>query len=87
MANENASLDVQLREEMLQIFGHRFVAQHGAVRAVAMVTGVHSQHLTGQRIVRAPGMEGKRRRSRKTKKLSPAQLSDITNTRFVSCSL
>lgn len=77
VANENAFLDAQLSKEMFQIFGHRFIGQHRAVRAVAMVTGIHSQHLTGQRIVRALGMEGQRQKNCKLYPfLAPAQASE-----------
>lgn len=44
---------MQLSQEVLQVLGHRLVGQHWAVRAVAMVTGIYSQHLTGQVTVRA----------------------------------
>lgn len=54
--DEDALLDVQLGEEVLQIAGHRLVGQHRAVRAVAMVTRVYRQHLTGQRTVSTLGM-------------------------------
>lgn len=57
VANENAFLNAQLSQEMFQVFSHGFICQHWAVRAVAMITGIYSQHLTGQRIVRALGME------------------------------
>lgn len=56
VSDENAFLDVQLSQEVFQILGHRVVGQHWAVRAVAMVTGVYGQHLTGQGTVRALGM-------------------------------
>ena len=65
MADEDALLDAQLGEEVLQIVRHRFVGQHRAVRAVAVVTGIYSQHLTGQRTVRTLGMMGKEPRERK----------------------
>lgn len=58
VADEDALLDVQLGEEVFQIIGHRFIGQFRAVRAVAMVTGIYSQHLTGQRTVRTLGKEG-----------------------------
>lgn len=60
VANEDALLDAQLGEEVFQIIGHRFIGQRWAVWAVAMVTGIYSQHLTGQRTVRIFGMGGKR---------------------------
>lgn len=56
VSDENAFLDMQLGQEVFQILGHRLVGQHWAVRAVAMVTGIYSQHLTGQGTVRALGM-------------------------------
>lgn len=56
MAYEDAPLDAQLSEEVFQVTGHRFVGQHRAVRAVAVVTGIYSQHLTGQRTVRTLGI-------------------------------
>lgn len=56
VSDENALLNVQLSQEVFQILGHRLVGQHWAVRAVAMVTGIDSQHLTGQGTVRALGM-------------------------------
>lgn len=65
VADKNALLDAQLSEEMLQVFSHGFIGQHRAVGAVAMITGIYSQHLTGQRSVRALGVEWKEQRSRK----------------------
>lgn len=56
VSDENAFLNVQLSQEVFQILGHRLVGQHWAVRAVAVVTGIDSQHLTGQGKVRALGM-------------------------------
>lgn len=90
MADEDALLNAQLGEEVFQIVGHRFIRQRRAVRAVAMVTGIYSQHLTGQRTVRTLGMGGKEATERKQKKLlrqlypffgflAPAQASDSTN--------
>lgn len=69
MADEDAFLDAQLGEQMLQVAGHRFVGEHRAVGAVAMVTGVYSQHLTGQRTVRTLGMEGKEATEPRTNKI------------------
>lgn len=65
VADENALLDAQLSEEMFQVFSHGFIGQHRAVGAVAMITGIYSQHLTGQRRVRALGVEWKEQRSGK----------------------
>lgn len=59
MADEDALLDAQLSEEVFQVPGHGFVGEHRAVRAVAMVTGIYCQHLTGQRTVRTLGVGGK----------------------------
>lgn len=56
MADEDALLDVQLAEEMFQIGGHRFIGQLRDVRAVTVVTGIYSQHLTGQRTGKTLGM-------------------------------
>lgn len=72
---------------MLQITAHRFIGQLRAVRAVAMVTGIYSQHLTGQRTVRKLGTGGKEPTERKQKTflsvvsffLATAQKSDNTN--------
>lgn len=63
VADEDALLDAQLGKEVFQIIRHRFIGQHWAVRAVAMVTGIYSQHLTGQGTVRTLGMGGKRQLS------------------------
>lgn len=56
MPDEDALLDMQLSQEVFQVLSHRLVGQHWAVRAVAVVTGIYSQHLTGQVTVRALGM-------------------------------
>lgn len=63
VADEDALLDAQLGEEVFQVIGHRLIGQHRAVRAVTMVTGIYSQHLTGQRTVRTLGTGGKRQQS------------------------
>lgn len=63
VADEDALLDAQLGKEVFQIIRHCFIGQHWAVRAVAMVTGIYSQHLTGQGTVRTLGMGGKRQLS------------------------
>lgn len=56
VSDENAFLDMQLSQQVFQVLGHCLVGQHWAVRAVAMVTGIDGQHLTGQVTVRALGM-------------------------------
>lgn len=61
--DEDALLNAKLGEEVFQVIGHRFVRQRWAVRAVAMVTSIYSQHLTGQRTVRTLGMGGKGQQS------------------------
>lgn len=43
---------------MFQITDHHLIGQLRVVRAVAMVTGIDGQHLTGQRTVRTLGLEG-----------------------------
>lgn len=63
MADEDALLNTQLAEEVFQIAGHSLVGQHRGVRAVAMVTGIYSQHLTGQRIVKTLGTGNKRQQT------------------------
>lgn len=67
VSNENAFLDVQLSKKMLQIISHRFISQHRAVRAGAMVTSIYSQHLTRQRTVRGTWNEGEEATEHKTK--------------------
>lgn len=64
MADENTLLNSQLAKKVLQIAGHGLIGQYRAVRAVAMVTGIDSQHLTGQRTIKTLGIgkEGKRER-------------------------
>lgn len=90
MADEDTLFDAQLGEEVFQVIGHRLIGQHRAVRAVAMVTGIYSQHLTGQRTVRTLGTGGKSQQSGNKKTfmtavsfffffLAPAQASDSTN--------
>lgn len=69
MANEDALLDVKLSEEVFQIAAHRFIGQHWAVGAVSMVTGIYSQHLTGQRTVRKLGTRGGKSQQSRNKKL------------------
>lgn len=56
MSDQDTLLDAQLREEVFQITTHCFIGQLRAVGTVTMVTGIYSQHLTGQRTVRTLGM-------------------------------
>lgn len=63
VADQDALVDTELGEEVVQIIRHRLVGQHGVVRAVAVVTGIYCQHLTGQRTVRTLGLEKRRRES------------------------
>lgn len=66
MADEDALLNMQLAEEVFQIAGHGLVGQHGGVGAVAVVTGIYSQHLTGQRMVERHLEQGTRGNRAKT---------------------
>lgn len=75
VADEDTLLDAQLGEEVFQIVAHRFIGQHRAVRAVAVVTGIYSQHLTGQRTVRTLGMERRRQQSGEQKKTFTSAVS------------
>jgi len=66
VTDEDTLVNVQLGEEVRQVVGHRFIGQLQTVRAVAVVTGIYSQHLTGQRTVRTLGMGGESQRETKT---------------------